>query len=45
MRIRTLLKRRKQALQRSTPKQRDKRRAELRIALVAAQLKREARAA
>jgi len=45
MRIRTLIKRRKLALQASTPKQRDKRRHELKIALVAAQLRREGKAA
>lgn len=42
MRIRTIIKRRKKALQKSTPKQRDKRRQELKIALVAAQLRKEA---
>jgi len=41
MNIKTIIKRRKQALQVSTPKQRDKRRYDLKIALVAAQLRRE----
>lgn len=39
MNIRTIIKRRRKALQRSTPKQRDKRRHELKVALVAAQLR------
>lgn len=45
MKIRTLLQRRKKALQTSTPKQRDKRRHELKVAQVAAQLRKEGRAA
>ena len=45
MNIRTLIKRRKQALQASTPKQRDKRRHELKVAQVAALLRREGKAA
>jgi len=42
MRIRAIIKRRRKALQQSTPKQRDKRRHELKVALVAAQLRKEA---
>lgn len=45
MNIRTLLARRKKALQASTPRQRDKRRVEYKIAQVAAQLLREGKAA
>ena len=45
MRIRTLIKRRAAALRASTPKQRDKRRHELKVAQVAALLKREGKAA
>jgi hypothetical protein len=44
MRIRTLIKRRRKALQASTPKQRDRARHSLKVALVAAQLKREGNA-
>ena len=43
MRIRTIIKRRRTALQKSTPKQRDRLRQSLKIALVAAQLKRESK--
>jgi hypothetical protein len=42
MNIRTLLKRRKKALQASTPKQRDRLRHQLHVALKAAQLRKEA---
>lgn len=45
MKIRTLIQRRKKALQASTPRQRDKRRHDLKIALVVAKLRREGRAA
>lgn len=45
MRIRTLIKRRREALQGCKPKQRDRLRQSLKIALVAAQLKRESKAA
>lgn len=45
MRIRTLIKRRQAALRASTPKQRDRRRHELKIAQVAAQLRREGKSA
>jgi hypothetical protein len=45
MRIRTLIKRRRIALQKSTPKQRDKLRQSLKVALVAAQIKRESKSA
>jgi hypothetical protein len=43
MRIRSIIARRRKALQTSNPKQRDKLRHDLKIALVAAQLKREAK--
>ncbi len=45
MRIRTLIKRRKAALQASTPKQRDRRRHELKVAQVLALLARKGKAA
>lgn len=45
MRIRTIVKRRKQALQASTPKQRDRLRQSLKVALVAAQLRKKGKAA
>lgn len=45
MKIRTIISRRKKALKAANPKRRDKLRHELRIALVAEQLRKELRAA
>lgn len=45
MNIRTIIQRRKKALQASTPKQRDRLRYSLKIAQVAAQLRKESKAA
>lgn len=45
MKIRTLIQRRKQALRASTPKQRDKRRHDLKVAQMAALLGRKGKAA
>lgn len=45
MKIRTLIQRRKKALQASTPKERDKRRHELKVAQMAAVLGRKGKAA